>query len=174
MTAVTAWLYASGQLPEGPTRDTTVFMCLLRHFLLSFCCPGCMIQPGNLHGVVKKRTWMLCMEEITSERQSRNEKAVAEDWPSVPAQLWMQSHNLFKPTENVISSPPHHWGQNFILLHARTGAQGVQRQLQGGMELVGSRTFSSGFIFSRVWPTAEQPKRWWEWEEGCLSKGSLH
>lgn len=32
-------------------------------FLLSFCYPGCMTQSGYLHGVVKKRTWMVCMEE---------------------------------------------------------------------------------------------------------------
>lgn len=134
-------------------------MCL-RHFLLSFCYPGCMIQPGILHGVVKKQTWMICTEEITPKTQSRNEKAVAEDWPTVPAQLRVQSHNQFKPTEKVTSSPRCHWRQNFIPLHASTGAQGVQRQPQGGMELGGSRIpVSSGFIFSRLWPTAEQPKR---------------
>lgn len=25
-------------------------------------------------------------------------------------------------------------------------------------------------MFSRVWPTADQPQRWWKWEGGCFSK----
>lgn len=70
--------------------------------------------------------------------------------------------------------PLRHWGPKLILPRASPGAQGVQRQLQGGMELSGNRIpFSSRFIFSRVWPTAEQPMRWWDWEGGCLSKDSL-
>lgn len=108
MTAVMVLLHASGELPEGTMGDTTGLMCHLSHFFLSFCYPGCMIQPGNQRAVVKKRTWMLCTEEITSKRQSRNEKAVAEDWPTVPAQLRVQSHNLFKPTGKVTDSPSCH------------------------------------------------------------------
>lgn len=40
-----------------------------------------------------------------SKKQPRKEKVVAENSMKVPAQLRVQSHSLFKTTENGIPSP---------------------------------------------------------------------
>lgn len=145
--AVTVWSDPSGELPEGTLRNTGVFVCLLGHFLLSFCYPGCMKRSGYLCGVVKKWTWMVyAWRRITSKRILKWESSVRRQDNSAP-QLRIQSQNAFKPTEKRVYSPPYHWAQRFILLCASTDAQGIERQIQGGMEVVGNNLGSRFLLF---------------------------